>query len=294
MKIVWIVIAAVLVVLAADTVYVVNESQLALQFQFGRIVRTDATPGLHFKIPLVQSVRLFDRRILTLDAQPARYLTQEKKAVAVDYFATWRIADVRRYYTATLGVEDSAEQRLTPIVVEALRNTINQRQLQDIVVLNRSNLGGEMLRNVNRITQPSLGIEVVDIRIKRIDLPEDSNVLKSVYERMSAERSRAALKLRAEGDEESSKIRAGADMQRQVIAAEAERDAQQLKGQGDAEAASIAALAYSADPEFYAFYRSLQAYRTAFGGKDVLVLDPDSELLRYFANPGHAAAASTK
>jgi membrane protease subunit HflC len=261
-----------------------------LQFQFGRIVRTDATPGLHFKIPLVQSVRVFDHRILTLDAPPARYLTQEKKSISIDYFATWRIADVRRYYTATLGVEDSAEQRLTPIVVEALRNTINQRQLQDIVVLDRSNLGGEMLRNVNRITQPSLGIEVVDIRIKRIDLPEDSNVLKSVYERMSAERSRAALKLRSEGDEESLKIRAGADLQRQVIAAEAERDAQQIKGQGDAEAASIAAQAYSSDPEFYAFYRSLQAYRTAFGSKDVMVLDPDSELLRYFANPGRSAA----
>lgn len=290
MKVFWIVIAAVLVMLLADTVYVVNESQLALQFQFGRIVRTDATPGLHFKIPLVQSVRLFDRRILTLDAQPARYLTQEKKAVAVDYFATWRIADVRRFYTATLGVEDSAEQRLTPIVVEALRNTINQRQLQDIVVLDRSNLGGEMLRNVNRITQPSLGIEVVDIRIKRIDLPEDSNVLKSVYDRMSAERSRAALKLRAEGDEESSKIRAEANRQRQVIAADAERDAQQMKGEGDAEAAAISAQAYGQDPEFYGFYRSLQAYRTAFGGKDVLVLDPDSELLRYFANPGRAAA----
>jgi len=290
MKILWIAISAVLVVLLADAVYVVNESQLALEFQFGRIVRTDATPGLHFKIPLVQSVRVFDHRILTLDAPPARYLTQEKKSISIDYFATWRIADVRRYYTATLGVEDSAEQRLTPIVVEALRNTINQRQLQDIVVLNRSNLGGEMLRNVNRITLPSLGIEVVDIRIKRIDLPEDSNVLKSVYDRMSAERSRAALKLRAEGDEESSKIRAEANRQRQVIAADAERDSQQMKGEGDAEAAAISAQAYSQDPEFYGFYRSLQAYRTSFGGKDVLVLDPDSELLRYFANPGRAAA----
>ncbi len=291
MKTFWIVAGFVLAVLLVGSTYIVNENELALQFQFGRIVRTDIPPGLHFKLPIVQSVRLFDRRILTLDAQPARYLTQEKKSVAVDYFATWRIADVRRYYTATLGVEDSAAQRLTPIVVEALRNTINQRQLQDIVVLDRSVLGGAMLREVNRVTQPSLGIQVVDIRIKRIDLPEDSNVLKSVYDRMSAERSRAALKLRAEGDEESSKIRAGADLQRQVIAAEAQRDAQQLRGQGDAEAASVAAQAYSQDPEFYAFYRSLQAYRTAFGGKDVLVLDPESELLRYFANPGRAAPA---
>jgi modulator of FtsH protease HflC len=291
MRIVYAVVAAVLVVLLAGSAYVVGESQLALQFQFGRVVRTDIPPGLHFKIPLVQSVILFDRRILTLDAAPARYLTQEKKSVAVDYFATWRIADVRRYYTATLGIENNAEQRLTPIVVEALRNTINQRQLQDIVMLDRHNLGGEMLRQVNRITQPSLGIEVIDIRIKRIDLPEDSNVLNSVYERMRAERSRAALQKRAEGDEESSKIRAEADRQKQVIAAEAERDAQQTKGEGDAEAASIAAQAYGQDPEFYGFYRSLQAYRTSFGSHDVLVLDPDSELLRYFANPGRAAPA---
>ena len=288
MRIFWIIAGLALALLLAGSVYVVNENQLALQFQFGRIVRTDIPPGLHFKIPLVQTVRLFDRRILTLDSQPTRYLTQEKKSIAVDFFATWRISDVRRYYTATLGVEDSASARLTPIVVEALRNTINRRQLQDIVVLDRSVLGGTMLSEVNHATQPSLGIEVIDIRIKRIDLPEDSNVLASVYERMKAERSRAALKLRAEGDEESTKIRAEADRQRQVIAAEAERDAQQLRGQGDAEAASIAAQAYGQDPEFYAFYRSLQAYRTSFGGKDVLVLDPDSELLRYFPNSGRA------
>lgn len=292
MKILWIVLAGVIALLLVGSTYIVGENQLALLFQFGRIVRTDAAPGLHFKIPVVQSVLLFDHRILTLDAQPARYLTQEKKSVSVDYFATWRIADVRRYYTATLGSETSAEQRLTPIVVEALRNTINQRLLQDIVVLDRSNLGGAMLHEVNRITQPSLGIEVVDIRIKRIDLPEDSNVLTSVYERMRAERSRAALQKRAEGDEESAKIRAEADRQSQVIKAEAERDAQLLKGQGDAEAAAISAQAYGQDPEFYGFYRSLQAYKTAFGGKDVLVLDPDSELMRYFASPGRAAAPS--
>jgi membrane protease subunit HflC len=292
MKLFWIVLAAVAAVLAAGSVYEVPEGHLALQFQFGRIVRTDATPGLHFKLPIVQNVRLFDRRILTLDAPPARYLTQEKKSISIDYFATWRIQDVRRFYTATLGSEDSAEQRLTPIVVEALRNTINRRQLQDIVVLDRSNLGGQMLRDVNRITQTSLGIEVVDIRIKRIDLPEDSNVLKSVYDRMAAERSRAALKLRAEGDEESSKIRAEADRQQQVIAADAERDAQQLRGEGDAAAAAIAATAYSQDPEFYAFYRSMEAYKKSFGGKDVLVLDPDSELMRYFSSPGRSAGSA--
>ncbi len=290
MKIVWIVIAAVVALLLASSVYVVAENQLALQFQFGRIVRSDIEPGLHFKLPVVQTVLLFDRRILTLDAAPERFQTHEKKDVSVDYFVTWRIADVRRYYTA-VGSESGAEDRLKPIVVDALRSTINPRELQDIVALDRNNLGGEMLRQVNRVTRASLGIEVVDIRIKRIDLPEDSNVLNSVYERMRAERSRAALQKRAEGSEESSKITAEADRQKQVIAADAERDAQQLKGQGDAEAAAISAQAYSQDPEFYAFYRSLQAYRMSFGHHDVLVLDPESELLRYFASPGRAAPA---
>jgi membrane protease subunit HflC len=289
MKALWIVAGVAIALLLAGSVYIVNENQVALLFQFGRIVRTDIQPGLHFKIPLMETVRVFDKRILIFDAQPTRYLTQEQKSIAVDYFATWRISDVRRYYTATLGVEDSATLRLQPIVAEALKNTINRRRLQDIIVLDRAVLGGAMLSDVNQATKPSLGIEVVDIRIKRIDLPEDSNVLNSVYERMRAERSRAALKLRAEGEEESAKIRAEADRQRQVIVAEAERDAQQLRGQGDAQAASIAAQAYGQDPEFYAFYRSLQAYRNSFGGKDVLVLDPDSELLRYFPNSGRAA-----
>ncbi|HTA66104.1 MAG TPA: protease modulator HflC [Xanthomonadaceae bacterium] len=290
MKILWIVLSAVLVVLFAGSVYTVGENEVALQFQFGRIVGSDIAPGLHFKIPVVQNVLLFDRRILTLDATPERYLTQEKKDVSVDYFATWRIADARRYYSATLGSDVVAEQRLTPIVVEALRNTINQRALQDIVSLDRNNLGGEMLRQVNAITRTSLGIEVVDIRIKRIDLPEESNVLSSVYERMRAERSRVALQLRAEGQEEAAKIQAEADREKLVMMTDAERDAEILKGEGDAQAAAISAQAYGQDPEFYAFYRSLQAYKTMFGGKDVIVLDPDSELLRYFANPGRAAA----
>jgi modulator of FtsH protease HflC len=289
MKMLWIVLAVALGVLLAGSIYVVNENEVALQFQFGRIVRADITPGLHFKIPLVQSVQVFDRRILTLDAGPTRYTTEEKKSIAIDYFATWRIADVRRYYTATLGVEGDAEKRLIPIVGQALNNSIKQRQLQDIVMLDRSKLGGGMLGEVNRVTRSSLGIEVIDIRIKRIDLPEDSNVLKSVYDRMIAELSRAAAQKRAEGEEESSKIKAEADRQRQVILSEAERDAQQINGEGDAQAAAVASQAYGQDPEFFAFYRSLQAYKTAFGGKDVLVLDPDSELLRYFSNPGRAA-----
>lgn len=289
MKLFWVACAAVVAMLLAGSVYTVGENQVALRFQFGRIVDSDIKPGLHFKIPLVQNVVAFDRRILTLDAQPKRYLTQEKKDVSVDYFVAWRIADPRRYFTATLGSESGAEQRLTPIVVEALRNTINQRTLQDIVSLDRSNLGGGMLKQVNEVAGRSLGIQVVDIRIKRIDLPEESNVLASVYDRMRAERSRVALQLRAEGQEEAAKIQAEADRQRLVISADAERDAQQLRGEGDAQAAAIAAQAYTADPEFYAFYRSLQAYKTMFNGKDVVVLDPNSELLHYLSDPGRGA-----
>lgn len=289
MKILWLVLAGFVLLLLAGSFYTVGENQVALRFQFGRIVGYDIAPGLHAKIPLMQNVLVFDRRILTLDAEPKRYLTQEKKDVSVDYFVAWRIADVRRYYNATLGSETSAEQRLTPIVVEALKNTINQRALQDIVSLDRSNLGGGMLKLVNAATRGSLGIEVVDIRIKRIDLPEESNVLSSVYDRMRAERSRVALQLRAEGQEEAAKIQAEADRQKRVILADAERDAQQMEGEGDAQAAAISAQAYGQDPEFYAFYRSLQAYKTMFGGRDVMVLDPDSELMRYFQNPGRAA-----
>lgn len=287
MKGIWIAVAVVVaVLLLAGSVYTVGENQVALRFQFGRIVSSDIKPGLHFKIPVVQTVALFDRRILTLDAQPKRYLTQEKKDVSVDYFVAWRIADPRLYYTATLGSESGAELRLNPIVIEALRNTINQRTLQEIVSLDRSNLGGGMLAQVNAVAGRSLGIQVVDIRIKRIDLPEESNVLSSVYDRMRAERSRVALQLRAEGQEEAAKIQAEADRQKLVITADAERDAQQLRGEGDAQAAAIAAQAYGQDPEFYAFYRSLQTYKTMFGGKDTLVLDPDSDLLRYLTNPG--------
>jgi membrane protease subunit HflC len=290
MRILWIAIAAAAAMLLAGSVYTVSESQVALLFQFGRIVSSDIKPGLHFKIPIIQSVLPFDRRILTLDASPERYLTQEKKDVSVDYFVAWRIADPRRYFNATSGSESAAELRLTPIVVEALRNTISQRALQDIVALDRSNLGGGMLRQVNAVAAEELGIVVVDIRIKRIDLPEESNVLTSVYDRMRAERSRVASQLRAEGQEEALKIRAEADRQKLVITADAERDAEKLRGEGDAQAAAIAAQAYGQDPEFYAFYRSLQVYRKVFNGKDVLVLDPDSELLRYLANPGRAAA----
>jgi membrane protease subunit HflC len=287
MKMLWLLIGAAALLLASSTAYVVNEGEVGVLFQFGRIVQSNIAPGLHYKIPVAQTALRFDRRLHTFDAEPERYGTQEKKDVLVDYFAKWRIRDVRRYYTATLGSDRSAELRLDPIVREALRNTIKKRGLQDLVSMEREALGGDMLRGVNAASQ-SLGIEVVDVRISRIDLPEE--LLDNVYERMRAERTRVANQSRAEGDEESSKIRAEAERQRQVIAADAERDAQVLRGQGDATAAATSAAAYSQDPEFYAFWRSLEAYRKSFAsGRDTVVLDRDSELMRYFQDSGRAA-----
>ena len=279
-----IVLLAIGALLAAmGSVFVVNESQTAIVLNLGRVVRADLEPGLHFKWPLVEEVRRFDQRILSLDDAPERYLTSEKKDVSVDFFVKWRIADVATYYrSANGGNEDAARQRLTPIVKNALRNEINQRTLQEVVSAGRAELSGSFLEAVNRGAQ-SLGIEVVDVRIKRINLPDDSNILRTVYSRMSTERTQVANQLRAEGVEQSETIRSEADRQRQVTIAEAERDAQKLRGEGDAKAAEIYARAYGQDAEFYGFYRSLEAYRESMAdGQTVLVLDPDSEFLRHF------------
>ncbi|KFL35463.1 protease modulator HflC [Arenimonas donghaensis] len=269
------------------SVYVVNESQTAIVLNLGRVVRADIQPGLHFKWPLVEEVRKFDQRILSLDDQPERYLTSEKKDVSVDFFVKWRIKDVATYYRAASGgSEEAARQRLTPIVKNALRNEINQRTLQEVVSAGRAELSGAFLVKVNE-GAVSLGVEVVDVRIKRINLPDDSNILTTVYSRMRTERTQVANQLRAEGVELSETIRSEADRQRVVTLAEAERDAQKLRGEGDARAAEIAAAAYGSDPEFYAFYRSLELYRNSMAdGQTVLVLDPDSEFLRYMGNSG--------
>lgn len=275
-----------LVLLASSAVFIVREAQVGVLFQLGRIVRTDIGPGVHFKMPLVQDVRIFDSRIMTLDSQPERYLTSEKKDVNVDFFAKWRISEVGRYYTTTSGDELQAMQRLNPIIKEALRNQINQRTLQETVSDARSSMTEALVRTANEGTK-NLGIEVVDVRIKRIDLPEE--VSESVYNRMSTERLRVANELRSQGVEASETIRANADRERQVILANAERDAQRIRGEGDARAAEIYAQAYGRDAEFYGFHRSLESYRSAFqNGDSVLVLDPDSEFFRYFGNAGRA------
>ncbi|MCB1569039.1 MAG: protease modulator HflC [Xanthomonadales bacterium] len=280
-------VIAVLVAVAlllTGTVFVVRESQVGVVFQLGRIVRTDVAPGVHIKIPLIQDVRIFDSRIMTLDSQPERYLTSEKKDVSVDFFAKWRISEVDRYYTTTSGDEVQAMQRLHPIIKEALRNQINQRTLQETVSDARSKMTEALVRTANEGAK-NLGVTVVDVRIKRIDLPEE--VSESVYNRMRAERSRVANELRSEGVEAAEAIRANADRERQVILAEAERDAQRVRGEGDAKATDIYAAAYNRDAEFYGFQRSLEAYRASFeSGDGVLVLDPDSEFLQHFGRAG--------
>jgi len=275
-------LAAAALLVATSVAFVVHEGQVAILLQFGRISQTEFKPGLHFKLPLVQQVLRFDRRILTLDSTPERYLTSEKKDVSVDFFVKWRIADPAKFYTAVGGDETRAQQRLGPIVREGLRTAINSRTLQEVVSSARSELTDALVTAANRAAQ-NLGIQIVDVRIKRIDLPEESSVLRSVYERMRSERKQVADSLRAQGNEAAARIRAEADRQVQVLKAEAYRDAQKLRGEGDAQAADISAAAYGADPEFYSFYRSLEAYRNSLGksGNCVLVLDPTSEFLHY-------------
>ena len=284
MKPIAVVAALLLAILASSSAFIVRENELAVLFQFGAVQRTDYAPGLHFKLPLVQNVRKFDRRILTLDNEPERYLTSEKKDVFVDFFVKWRILDVSKFYTASSGDEQLASQRLAPIVRQALGREINSRKLQEVISAERSNVMEELRESANKAVA-DLGIQIVDVRIKRIDLPEE--VSDSVFRRMRAERTKVANELRSQGQEQSETIRADADRQRQVLLAEAQRDAQTWRGEGDAKAAAIYSRAYGDDAEFFAFWRSLQAYREAFRNKDgVIVLDPKSELFEYFGESG--------
>ncbi|MEP6897990.1 MAG: protease modulator HflC [Rhodanobacter sp.] len=283
-RIVIAVVVAVLVLLGLNSMFVVKEGQNALLLQFGRMVRTDYKPGLHFKIPLMQQVMQFDNRILSLDAPPERYFTSEKKSVNVDFYAKWRIADNAAFYRATGGDELQAEQRLTPVIKDALRFEFNARTLEELISGGRKDITERVRQQTDVSARKNLGIAIVDVRIKRIDLPEE--VSESVYKRMRAERLQLANELRYTGQEAAAKIQADADRQAQILKADANRDAAKIRGDGDAQAAAIYAQSYGQDPEFYAFYRSMAAYTKSFkDGKDVLVLKPDSEFLRYFSDP---------
>ncbi len=264
------------------TVFTVDEREHVIKFRFGEIVKSDYEPGLHFKIPFVNDLRRYPDRILTYQESEERFLTGEKKNLIVDYFITWRITDPAQYYRSVSGDETIAEARLSAIIREGIKAEFSQRTVQEVVAAERSELMNQML--VTAETQaPALGTEVVDVRVMRIELSDE--VSGSVFSRMQQERGRVAAQLRAEGAEESERIRATADRQSTVILAEAYRDAERIRGEGDARAADIYASAYTQDPEFYAFYRSMAAYRASIGGQqDVLVLSPDSEFFRYLQN----------
>ena len=269
-------------VIFSSTTFFVNETQRAMVFQLGEIKRADLKPGLHFKLPLVNNVRKFDARILTIDAQPELFLTSEKKNMSVDFFVKWRIANVKTYYKSTLGDRARAEGRIVQIVKDELKNQFGIRTIQEAISGEREEIMAELEAKA-QLVATELGIELVDVRVSRIELPED--VSESVYQRMRAERSRTAKDFRARGKQTAENIKAQADKKRTVIIAEAYRTSQQEKGSGDAKSTAIYANAYNQDAEFYAFTRSLQAYANSFKSKsDMLVIDPDSDFFKYFKN----------
>ena len=261
------------------TLFYVDEREHGVKFRFGEIVKSDYEPGLHFKIPIVNEIRKYPNRILNYGESQERFLTGEKKNLLVDYFITWRITDPGQYYRAARGDELFAQQRLSAIIREGIKAEFSRRTVQEVVSAERTEIMSQMLVQA-RQRAPELGLEVVDVRVMRIELSDE--VSDSVYARMQQERARVAAQLRAEGSEDSERIRADADRQRTVILAEANRDAEILRGEGDAQAAEIYATAYNQNPEFYSFYRSMEAYRQSIGGEqDVLVLSPDSDFFQF-------------
>ena len=272
--------AAALILWAS--VFTVDERENAILFKFGEIIGADFEPGLHFKVPLINNVRKFDRRILTIDQKPERFLTLEKKDLIVDSYVKWRIKDVVQYYKSTQGDENQAGRLLYQNINNGLRDEFGKRTVQEVIAGDRSAIMGIMTAQATEKAK-RLGIEVIDVRIKKIDLPE--RVSESVYRRMRAERERVAKEFRSKGAEAAERIRADADRQSRIIRAEAYRDAEVMRGEGDALAAEIYASAYGEDEEFYTFYRSINAYKNSFSSaSDVLLLEPDSEFFRYFRN----------
>jgi membrane protease subunit HflC len=275
-----VIVLMVILLGANSTLYVVSEFERGVKLQFGKLVEADIQPGLHVKVPFVDNVRIFDARILTVDAQPASFFTIEKKRLIVDSYAKWRISNVETYYKATGGVESVAQNRLANRVNNGLRNQFGTRTLNEVVSGERDLLMKNITDELNATVLENLGIEVVDVRVKRIDLPQE--VSSQVFRRMTAERDKEARELRSTGKERAEKIRASADRERTIEVANAYRDAEELRGEGDAKAASVYAAAYQQDPEFYSFMRSLNAYKTAFSNKgDIMLVEPDSDFFKY-------------
>ncbi len=282
-------------ILAYFSVYTVSEREVALKFRLGEIIASDIEPGLHFKTPFVNNVRKFDARVQNLDEDPERYLTSEQKNLIVDSFVKWRVVDAERFYTTVRGEPARANQRLREIIRDALRAEFGKRSVNDIISGERVEIM-EILRKTTAEAADSLGLEVLDVRLKRIDFPEE--VTQSIFERMASEREQVARQIRAEGEEAAERIRAEAERRRTILLAEAYRDGQDLRGEGDARAAEIYADAYGQEPDFFAFQRSLRSYRQAFqDDQDLFLLSPESEFMRYFDGgvqpPAEAAGAGS-
>ncbi len=280
-------IVVAIIFLASSVIYIVDERQQAVLFQLGEVIDVKTSPGLYFKIPIAQNVLYFENRILTMDTdEPERFITSEKKNVLVDLFVKWRIIDVKQYYISVRGDEGLAQTRLAQTINASLRDEFGNRTVHDVVSGERDRIM-EIMRQKADNDARTIGIEVVDVRLKRVDLPQE--VSESVYRRMEAERKRVANELRSTGAAESEKIRADADKQREIVLAEAYRDAQKKMGEGDSQAASIYASAFQKDSEFYAFWRSIDAYKQSFKNKgDVMVLEPSSDFFKYLKQPNIA------
>lgn len=279
---------AVVLVVVAMTVFTVDQRQFAVVFQLGEVKQVITEPGMNFKIPLIQNVRFFEKRIITLDnAEPERFITSEKKNVLVDSYIKWRIVDPKLYYISVGGDESRAKTRLNQTVNAGLREEFGKRTVHDVVSGERDKIMEQMREKADADAR-KIGVQIVDVRVKRVELPTE--VSDAVYRRMEAERKRVANELRSEGSAEAEKIRADADRQREIVIADAYRDAQKIKGEGDARASAIYAGAFGQSPEFYAFYRSLEAYRGSFKNKgDVMVVEPNSDFFKYMKSLGRGA-----
>jgi membrane protease subunit HflC len=280
----FILLAALVVLVLSNSLYVIKETERGVLLKFGEVVNADLRPGLHWKVPFVNNVRKFDGRVLTVDSQPERYFTQEQKALIVDSYAKFRVKDTSKFYTATGGDESRAMALLAQRINNGLRNQVATRTIQEVVSGERDQLMNDLTEELTIVAQESLGVEVVDVRVKQIDLPPD--VSESVYQRMNAEREKEAREHRSQGQELAEGIRAAADREVTVLLANAYRDAELIRGEGDASATKVYAGAFNQDPEFYSFTRSLRAYQDSFRGNgDMLLIQPDSEFFRYLKDP---------
>jgi membrane protease subunit HflC len=270
---------AALLLVGMMSVFSVSQTEKAIKFRLGEIVKNDYAPGLHFKLPFINNIKKFDSRIQTMDAKPERFLTAEKKNVIVDSFVKWRIANVSTFYTSVAGDIDQANLRLDQIIKDAFRSEFSKRNIKQLISTDRSAIR-EILTNNSKAVAAELGMEIVDVQVMRIDLPPE--VSSSVFRRMEAERERVAREFRSQGAEAAERIRADADRQRVVTLANAFRDAEKLRGEGDATSADIYAKAYGADTEFFTFYRSLNAYKKTFTSSSMMVIDPASDFFQYF------------